>query len=685
MGSGGIGKTSVASAVINDPHIVQAFEDSRYWAPCDKTFDIRLLLVHLAHVLSVTLESRNILGDIISHLRKNNVPRIIFLDNFETLWEGSVETRKSSEQILSSLRSISNITIFLAMRGSIPPFGVQWTKLPLPVIGTLSLDAARNTFVQINPYYIDNQLDNLLRALDCWPLAVTLVARVGASGITPSNLLISWEREKSALLHSFDHPDRLESIEVSIQLSLCNKPMASDPNALALLSILARLPGGIRPEILLHVAPVIREVHAAKRRLLHAALAELTSDGTLKVLSPIRAYVEKYHPLNASDILALRRFYFQFVAIKQYEPGTEEFRNARETISREESNIRSVVMDALENEISVDAVQATLHYSHYVYWNVPSTEVLDKAIDSIRRHPSSELNSMMPHCLLILGRLSKRLVDFPGAPSSLMEARTRFESLGNLGGAAECCLHLASVYTVLPKHKEALDMLATARGYFNATDDLRGLSDYFEMLGRAHRKQGKFVEALAALNEAQTICTTLNDSVCTAIRTHTFGIVYRTQGNLEEAVAALNKADGYFTAFGPPYYVAETHYNLGIVYYMQQHYDQADKLLSQVYDSYKTIENHGVSWCLFHRGELNRRRGHFEVANNFFEKAKHSFKKVGWTEAIVYCLLGQARIFVALHKVDEAYQSCHEALTIIGDREGYDRIKEAMQNLHLCI
>jgi hypothetical protein len=188
VGSGGIGKTSVASAVINDPRVVQVFEDNRYWAPCDKTYDIRLLLVHLAQILSVTLESRNILGDIISHLRENSVPSIILVDNFETLWEGPVETRKSSEKILSSLGSISNINILLTMRGSVPPFGIRWTELPLPVIGTLSLDAARNTFVQINPYHIDNQLDNLLRTLDCFSFAVTLVAGVGVSGIKPSNL-----------------------------------------------------------------------------------------------------------------------------------------------------------------------------------------------------------------------------------------------------------------------------------------------------------------------------------------------------------------------------------------------------------------------------------------------------------------------------------------------------------------
>jgi tetratricopeptide (TPR) repeat protein len=462
--------------------------------------------------------------------------------------------------------------------------------------------------------------------------------------------------------------------------------MASDPNALRLLSTLARLPGGIRPENLLHIAPAIRNVDAAKRRLLHAALAELMPDDTLKVLSPIRAYVEKYHPLNTSDILALRTFYFRFIGSEQHEPGTEEFRNARQILSPEESNIRSVVMNALENETSVDAVQAALHYSHYLYWNVPSTELLDKAINSIGRHPSPELNSMMPHCLLILGRLSKRLDDFPRALSSLTEARVQFESLGNLGGAAECCLHLASVYIVLPKHKEAVDVLTTALHHFKAVGDQRGISDYFEMLGRAHRKQGNFAEALAALHKGQAICTTLNDLVCTAKRTHAFGIVYRTQGNLEAAVTALNEAGDYFIVFGPPYYIAETRYNLGIVYYMQQLYVQADIALAQAYNSYKALGNHGGgSWCLFHRGELNRMRGHFEEANLFFEKAKRRFEKVGWTEAVVYCLLGRARAFAALHKVDEAYQSCREASTIIGDQEGYDGIKEAMRNLQLCV
>jgi tetratricopeptide (TPR) repeat protein len=240
---------------------------------------------------------------------------------------------------------------------------------------------------------------------------------------------------------------------------------------------------------------------------------------------------------------------------------------------------------------------------------------------------------------------------------------------------------------VLPDHKKAIDVLATARNHSETIDDQRGISDYFDMLGRAHRKHGNSAEALAALNKARAICITLKDDVCTAKRTHTLGIVYRTYGlKLKEAVAALNEAGDHFKIFGPPYYIAETRYNLGIAHYMQQDYEQADDMLAQAYDSYEGLGNSGGgSWCLFHRGELNRKRGHFEEANNFFEMAKGRFEKVGWTEAAVYCLLGRARTFVALHEVDKAYQSCQEALTKIGNRESYDGIKEAMRGLKLCI
>ena len=705
-GSGGMGKTSVALTVIHGEPIVQVFGDNRHWVPCDKTHTIPLLLEHLARMFSVTLESGNLLVDIMSHLRQNNAPRIILIDNFETLWD-PMETKFLSEDILSSLRSISNITILLTMRGSVLPS--EWIPLPRP-IEPLSLDAAKETFRHINPHYTDDQLEELLRALDCWPLAITLVARVGQKNqMKPSALLMSWEKEKTASLEI--SPDRLESIDISIRLSLRSRSMISNPDALKLLQVLASLPGGIWPENLQDVAPAIREVDAAQRTLIDASLAEYTPDHKLKVLSPIRAHVLKYDPPDASDIVALRRFYFHLVEAGKHDPGTKQFSTAHQSISREESNIRSVIINALENETSVDAIQATIHYSHYLYWNVPSTEVLEKAIDLIsspklgslmprylrrlrrfykrmynfiRRHSSPEPDLLLARCLLRLGVLYKRMDDFPRAVSKLLAAKKIFEFLENSGEAAECCLQLANVYMMEAMHNEAIDVLAVARRHLEANNDQRGLSDYLEILGRVYRRQGNYTKASEALVESRAKCS--GDPACVAIRGHVLGIIYRTQGRLDEAITVLDEAGRHFKRFGPPYYVANNIYNLGIVYYMQRHYDKANQTLSEAYDGFEALGNHGMmSWCLYQRGELSLMRGRLEEAGELYGKAMRKFEKLGWAQAVVECLWGQARVFAALYQVDDAQQSCNDALAIIGDQESYEdillKIRELLPDL----
>jgi tetratricopeptide (TPR) repeat protein len=342
-------------------------------------------------------------------------------------------------------------------------------------------------------------------------------------------------------------------------------------------------------------------------------------------------------------------------------------------------------MNALENETSVDAVQAAIHYSHYLYWDVPSTEVLDKAIGLIRKHPLSELASLLPHCLLRLGALCRRMDEFPRAVVNLNQAKEEFELLGDMGRAAECCLELASVYIMLAKYPEAINVLDTARGHFKAIDDRRGISDYLAMLGRVYHRQGDFTNASAVLIESQAICATLRDHACVAVRAQVLGIIYRTEGKLDEAIKALDEADAYFTtAFIAPYYVAENIYNHGIVYYMQRHYDQSDDALTRAYGDFTLLGNHGMmAWCLFHQGELNLRRGRLENARELFGMAKSKFERMRWVQAVIDCLLGEARVFAALHQVDNVSKSCSEALTIIGDQKGYENsILEIEELLH---
>lgn len=122
--------------------------------------------------------------------------------------------------------------------------------------------------------------------------------------------------------------------------------MVSNPDALTLLSILAYLPGGIRPENLQSVAPTIQYVNAAKRTLLRTALAHCMPDGTLQMLSPIRLYIRQNHPPDTDNILALWIFYCQV--------AKEGIRMDLRLLSPEESNFLFVTINAGEATTILD-------------------------------------------------------------------------------------------------------------------------------------------------------------------------------------------------------------------------------------------------------------------------------------------------------------------------------------------
>jgi hypothetical protein len=223
-----MGKTSVALAVAHDRDMVRTFGTRRYWIPCDQTPTIPLLVEHLARGLLLTGQSADRLAQVVAHLNAHSEPHLFVFDNFETLWDPEA-SKQHAEDVLIHLGSVSRTTILLTTRGTVPPGRIQWS--PLPPIDLLPLDAARATLKAItNDAEVDEQeLDTLLRALDCYALAVTLVAQVSQTGFSPSELLQAWKKQQTAVLDVGQ--GRLSSVDFSIRLSLQSRPMLANPSS----------------------------------------------------------------------------------------------------------------------------------------------------------------------------------------------------------------------------------------------------------------------------------------------------------------------------------------------------------------------------------------------------------------------------------------------------------------------
>jgi hypothetical protein len=123
--------------------------------------------------------------------------------------------------ILAILSRSPNLALLLTLRGILPgPHRISWSQPELSPLSPLSIDAARDLYVNIHPEAKeDERLDELLDELGGMPLAVRLISERGRSGDTPSEILELW-REAGPDLVDGPRADRRTGVNKSIELSL---------------------------------------------------------------------------------------------------------------------------------------------------------------------------------------------------------------------------------------------------------------------------------------------------------------------------------------------------------------------------------------------------------------------------------------------------------------------------------
>ena len=126
-GGPGMGKTAAATGIMHHPRIVQHFGDARHWVYCREASDIadglksQKLLEFISDSLGLDLmalsDSRK---NIKYFLDNNDVPRIIVLDNFETMWEPPT-AQEETEGVLTFLSRFPRLTMIITTRNAHDP------------------------------------------------------------------------------------------------------------------------------------------------------------------------------------------------------------------------------------------------------------------------------------------------------------------------------------------------------------------------------------------------------------------------------------------------------------------------------------------------------------------------------------------------------------------------------------
>jgi len=423
LGPGGMGKTSVALAIIESPLVRAKFQEERcVWVPCVEATSASLFLQVLYTSLRVKRQTDSVMSDILDELKSSKESHLLLLDNFETPWN-TTDDQKRVEETLHKLNQLTHVSILVTMRGSLPPtIDVEWHS---EIIPPTDKTACQRICERINPRWkSDPDIDDLVDAVGRMPFAVTLMASRGReSEFSAKELLDEWTQLGTDMWS----PDgSLESgMNKSISLSVDSDFVKRDPGALYLLATLSMLPAGTTRKNLIYWAPKLKSMSQAITTLSRAALLQTTTQDdnrtsrTLFVLPVVQSFMLHRNRIPEHIQQAVRSAFCKYVLDHACRYRDPTFNASAEALAREDINIQSILVGTTDHTGSNDQlVSALLAFSWYRRDTKPLIAVAEHTLTAAK---TSGKRRYIAEVLLCLGSSYAEVNNFDKAKGLLEE------------------------------------------------------------------------------------------------------------------------------------------------------------------------------------------------------------------------------------------------------------------------
>ncbi|KAJ7689934.1 hypothetical protein B0H17DRAFT_1180043 [Mycena rosella] len=504
LGAGGMGKTTLALAVMHDFDVVSAFGAQRFFIPLYGACSATDMIGKIAAYFGVQDEGRPH-KSVLRHLSAIATPILLVLDNMEDCWEPLIG-RDKVEKFLALLTDVPNLHLMVTMRGAERPTNIKWTRPFLPVLTTLDLNAARRTFLDITDEDSDGKIvDKLLALTDHLPLAISLMANlVSSEGC--ETVLERWQSEKTSLLS--EGIDKLSNLDKSIMLSVSSARMASNPNALMLLSILSILPSGISSSDLEHMNLPLPDVARCTSTLVRSSLSYRDNDHRFKVLAPIREYVRRTCPLPPSLWRPLRTDFHNLADLFKG-PGFLS-RALVHRLSVDLGNMRTVALYGLSSEDSdradlIQTVACIVKIAGFTYLTtLGSLEGLDSLKGMVETLGDPRLCGQYLHIIAHFDHKMKL------EPYSRLAIKY-FEQVNDLTGQAKAYRALGLYYEGRREPAKAFEAISTSVALAAKAGDLSNQASSMVDLSQHYNMYGNTSTALRQANDAHVVAREAGD------------------------------------------------------------------------------------------------------------------------------------------------------------------------------
>ena len=622
IGSGGVGKTSIALTVLHHNHIKKRFGANRRFIRCDQfTASCAHLLSRLSKVIGAGVENPGDLASLRPFLSSREI--FIVLDNAESILDPQGTDAQEIYAVVEELSRFDNICLCITSRISVIPSDCKTIDVP-----TLSIDAARDAFYRI---YEDaerpDSVDNILDQLDFHPLAVTLIAVVAHQNKWDTDKLTrEWERQRTGILQMIHDGSNAATIELSLASPTFQE---LGPNARAFLEVIAFFPQGINENNLSWLFPTILNRANISDKFCVLSLA-YRSNSFITMLAPLR---DHFHPKDpkSSQLLSIakERYFTRMSAVTN--PNMPDFGESR-WIASEDVNVEHLldVFTTIDGN-SVRVWDACADFIRHLAYHKQRSTILGPRIEGLPdRHPAK------PKCLFQFSRLSHSVGNLAERKRLLTVALTLWRKRGNDRAVARALSHLSDTNRLLDLHEEGMQLAEEASEIFKRLGDMSGqaqcLVDLARLLYAVNRldaaEETAFhaIDLLSGRSEQHPVCE-LHGLLAK---------IYRSKGDREKASDHFEVARALASSFNWHQQLFPIHCDLARLFFDEGRFDDAQAHVERA-KSHTLNHTLRVGHTMELQAELWYEQHRFGEARSEALRAIDVFEKLGATKSLNRC------------------------------------------------
>jgi hypothetical protein len=218
----------------------------------------------------------------------------------------------------------------------------------LRALQPLDQEVARPTFVDIaDSGHSPEEVDQILSLTDNMPLAISLLAHLADTEGCPT-VLSRWDKEKTSLIS--DGFDKRSNLDLSISLSLSSPRIQLLPQSQELLGLFSMLPDGLADVDLIQSKLPLENILQCKTVLKSTALAYSDEHERLKVLMPIREYLQQHRPPGDHLVQSLLKYFQEMLKFYTGYMGTQSISSTVSRIKLNLTNIQNILQWGLKQK-----------------------------------------------------------------------------------------------------------------------------------------------------------------------------------------------------------------------------------------------------------------------------------------------------------------------------------------------